>query len=134
MTHHREATLDALLRTAHDLESALASVRDAIANLSHDEAPSVVTYIDPRFADCIGRGVPDGYDTVLGYLAKHHPEMLELIDYADPSATARDGFWLAHRWSRVDYVPAPPVLRAAGILRVRCWPVDLLRERFAGGC
>jgi hypothetical protein len=27
-------------------------------------------------------------------------------------------------------VPAPPVLRKKGIMRVRCWPVGLLAERF----
>jgi hypothetical protein len=56
--------------------------------------------------------------------------MLELIDYDVPDATARDGFWLAHRWPSRDFVPAPDVLRRKGIMRVRCWPVDLLEQRF----
>jgi hypothetical protein len=131
-------TVAALQRTAADLRSALDRVNAAIMALQRDgsplratDAPTTVTYVDPRFADCLSRGVPEGRDTVLGYLAKHHPEMLELIDYDVPEATARDGFWLAHRaHEQAVFCPAPPVLRAKGIMRVRAWTVALLSQRF----
>ena len=130
--NHRDQTIAALQRTAADLRATLDHVNDTIIKLMHGpaDAPDEPTGIDPRFADCVSRNVPQGYDTVLGYLAKHRPDMLELIDYDVPEATARDGFWLKHRCDEVNYVPAPPVLRAKGIMRVRCWPTDLLERRF----
>jgi hypothetical protein len=129
--NHRDQSIAILQATAADLRANLDRINDAIVVLQGAaDAPCAVTYIDPRFAHCLSRGVPEGRDTVLGYLAKHHPEMLELMDFDRPCATARDGFWLAHRWKQVEYVPAPDVLRAKGILRVRCWPVALLERRF----
>jgi hypothetical protein len=47
--------------------------------------------------ECITPNVPDGYDTVLGFLARHHPDALECFDYTDPATTQRDGWWLSHR-------------------------------------
>jgi hypothetical protein len=81
--------------------------------------------------ECISP-VPEGYDTVLGFLAKYHADALECFDYTDPATTQRDGWWLSHRsrncvpW----YVPAPPVLREQGIERVRAYPVELLHKRW----
>lgn len=76
---------------------------------------------------------PAGYDTVLGYLAKVNPGLLELMDRS-PEATQRDGFWLRHRcaesgldWLRVD---ACPWLRSLGIEKVNAYPVKLLAQRF----
>ncbi|CAB4139640.1 hypothetical protein UFOVP347_50 [uncultured Caudovirales phage] len=78
-------------------------------------------------------GVPAGFDTVLGYLSKHCPEHLALIDHM-PSATSRDGWWLCHRIRErglpLHSVPACAFLRAHGIERVNAYPVGLLRERF----
>lgn len=86
-------------------------------------------------ADCITENVPEGYDTVLGYLAKHHPDVLVLMgDYADPQATVRDGFKLAH-WCKkqgcpVLWVKAPPVLAERGVDKVRAYPLSLLAKRW----
>lgn len=86
--------------------------------------------VAPEFADAVSRGVPEGFDTVLGYLAKRHPEVLALMDWRDPEATARDGLWLSHRYKFQVYVPACVALRNRGLMRVRAWTVDLLAERF----
>jgi hypothetical protein len=89
---------------------------------------------DPCYADCVSPDVPEGYDTVLGYLAKHHPEALDLFDYSVPEATQRDGYWLAHRVKERGlepvHVAAPPILAAQGIFQVRAYPVDLLQRRW----
>ena len=127
----RLETIASLCRIIADLDKTLTYVRRTLSDLQRDaDAPAPVTYIDPRFADCLSRGVPQYHDTVLGYLANHRPDVLELMDFDKPEATCRDGFWLAHRHKRVTYVPAPDVLRAKGIMRVRCWPVVLLEQRF----
>lgn len=77
---------------------------------------------------------PEGYDTILGYLAKHNPEALELID-KDPDATQRDGFWCMHRSRErgitVQKVAAPKFLAKFGIDEVNAYPIELLEERFA---
>jgi hypothetical protein len=86
---------------------------------------------EPGPLDARSRLLPEGYDTVLGYLAKTNPEALALMDWRDPDATLRDGWWLAHRCKHdVRYVPAPDALRRLGIMRVRCYPVELLKLRF----
>jgi hypothetical protein len=87
-----------------------------------------------RHSDCVS-DVPPGWDTVLGYLAKYRPDILAMFDYADPSATQRDGFWLAHQVKRrgrgeVRFVLSPPILQRAGIASVRAYPLDLLQRRF----
>lgn len=120
---------------AHNIDvlaHALDDLRRSLMELKADTALPCAPTVAERHLECLSRNVPDGYDTVLGYLARCHPEMLDLMDYAVPETTARDGFWLAHRHKRCDYVPAPPVLRQRGIMRVRCWPVGLLAERFSG--
>lgn len=79
----------------------------------------------------------EGYDTVLGFLAKHDPETLELMDDPEfnPEATARDGWWLTHQFRRrysgePPKTSSPPVLRSVGIHEVNMYPVSLLKERF----
>jgi len=76
---------------------------------------------------------PPGFDTVLGYLAKHDPVVLDLLD-RDPEATKRDGFWLKHRAREreleVVKVEACPWLRQNGIRWVNAYPTSLLAERF----
>jgi hypothetical protein len=86
-----------------------------------------------RHSGCVSH-VPEGYDTVLGYLAKYQPEVLDMYDYSDPKATQRDGWWLKAttlRMGRVaPLVDAPPVLQRVGITEVRAYPVDVLARRF----
>lgn len=88
----------------------------------------------PRHDDAVTPNVPEGYDTILGYLAKHHADILDTFDYTVPDATVRDGFKLAY-WARTAgyaarYVDAPPCLRAHDILSVRAYPVTLLQQRW----
>jgi len=77
--------------------------------------------------------VPEGHNTVLGYIAENNPEMLELI--SDPAeGTQRDGFKLSH-WVRgygIDpiKVDAPSILRIKGIEKVNAYPEHLLKDRF----
>jgi hypothetical protein len=92
-----------------------------VANVEH----ALAQYMSP---------CPEGYDTVLGYLAKNHPADLEFMD-TDPEATVRDGFWLTARAKakgiKMCKVLAPEVLRKQGrhIEMVNAYPVSLLAER-----
>ena len=95
---------------------------------ANDNAPRHLRRVDLRFlSPC-----PPGFDTVLGYLAKVNPGLLDLID-RDPSATLRDGYWLCHRAKERDIktvkVEACPWLRKQGITTVNAYPVELLEER-----
>lgn len=102
------------------------------ADVAVEEAPEASVpppRVDIRFlSPC-----PPGYDTVLGYLAKHDPIVLELLD-RDPDATKRDGYWLMHRARErgleVVKVEACPWLRQNGIKMVNAYPQSLLAERF----
>lgn len=78
---------------------------------------------------------PPGYQTVLGYLATHEPEMLELLD-KDPSATADDGVWCGHRCIVLGVEPVqvracPWLADEHGIARSVAYPIRVLQERFA---
>lgn len=76
--------------------------------------------------------VPPGWDTWVGYLAKHRPEILANMDET-PEATQRDGWWLQHRCLERGIipvkVPAPEVFRSDGIDQLNAYPVELLAER-----
>ncbi|WP_296084131.1 hypothetical protein [uncultured Agrobacterium sp.] len=89
---------------------------------------------DLKLADYLSPNVPEGHDTVLGYLAKHEPFVLSVIEqYAE--ATVRDGWWLTHRCKTIGItppkVPACLFLVQQGIFEVNCYPLELLRERFS---
>lgn len=74
--------------------------------------------------------VPAGYETVLGYLARHRDDRLS----ADPASTQRDGFWLSSQCAKRGIVSvkviAPHVFKAHGIHHVNAYPVSLVEERF----
>lgn len=80
--------------------------------------------------------VPEGYDTVLGYIAKNNPEMIA-FDMWDAEATQRDGFWCKHECNRRDLpickVVAPGILQDQGITLVNAYPVVVLRSRISQG-
>lgn len=110
------------------LERIVGALERIAANGGSTKAPPVEEAVSPW----ITPGVPEGYDTVLGYLGKTHPEVLDLME--DPiSGTQHDGFWLQHRSARLGRgtikVEAPAPLLEAGIQVVNAYPVDLLRER-----
>jgi hypothetical protein len=126
---NRMYAIETIAHSIDVLQHALDDLRKSLMTLAADTACAEQPVAE-RHLECLSRNVPEGYDTVLGYLAKCRPDMLDLMDYEVPETTARDGFWLAHRYKKCDYVPAPPVLRKKGIMRVRCWPVGLLAERF----
>lgn len=97
--------------------------------------PIAPELFDYKHEDAISYNMPEGYDTVLGYLAKNHPDVLDLIDYYDPEATQRDGWKLSHMVNRtagaqVVYVEAPKCLQTKGIFTVRAYPVSLLQQRW----
>lgn len=77
---------------------------------------------------------PPGYDTVLGWIAKNNPGLLDLIDRV-PEATQRDGFWLKHRCREqgleVIKVDACAFLSKQGIKSVNSYPIHLLNVRFS---
>ena len=87
-----------------------------------------------KHEQAITADVPAGWDTVLGYLAKFHPEVLDCFDYTKPASTARDGWWLSHQCQRRGieprYVEAPACLKQHGITSVRIYPVSLLALRW----
>ena len=76
---------------------------------------------------------PTGYDTILGYLAKHNPGVLELLD-KEPDATRVDGVKLRDvakrrnlKWVKVE---ASPWLKGFGIETVTAYPIRLLADYF----
>ena len=76
--------------------------------------------------------LPYGYNTVVGYLAKHDPDQLRTL--RDPvNDTSRDGFWCKARTKRKGYrvikVQAPPALVARGITELNAYPNSVLAER-----
>lgn len=86
---------------------------------------------DPDFKS---PGVPEGYETVVGYLSQYETRVWELMDhYAE--ATQRDGWWLMHkareRKLNVFKVQACPWLVRQGIFEVNAYPIALLIERFS---
>lgn len=79
--------------------------------------------------------VPQGWDTVLGWTAKHNPAFFDLCD--DPiSGTVRDGYWLTHRCRERGInaisVDAPAHLAARGIRTVNAYPTSLVAQRCGG--
>lgn len=96
------------------------------------EAPVKHTHLTPEQLRFVTQGIPRGYDTVLGYTAKMHPDTL-VYDADIPEATVRDGYWLTHRCRERGLacvkVEAPEVLQEQGIELVNAYPVDLLQER-----
>lgn len=76
--------------------------------------------------------VPEGWNTVLGYLAETNPEALALMD-KDAEATLRDGYWLAARCKRLGIKPikvtASTILLQQGVWQVNAYPLWLLTER-----
>jgi len=96
---------------------------------------NIIGYYDivGKTMPCVDRADWVTHDTVVGYLARHHPDLLHhMDDHAD--ATQRDGYWCGHscveRGLRAFLVTAPPVLQEQGIERVRAWPIEVLRDRF----
>ena len=81
----------------------------------------------------VTRNLPRGFETVLGYLAKRAPRLLELME-PKADSTLRDGFWLKRQSERRGYhvpkVRAPKFLRDQGIQTVNAYRLELLAERF----
>jgi hypothetical protein len=90
-----------------------------------------------RHADAISPDVPEGYDTLLGYLAKNHPGILDHVDYYDPTTTMHWGWELANRCRLCEekearYALAPDCFRDnPSIHTVRAYPLAILKWRFS---
>lgn len=132
LSFHAEAMEDCgHLNAARYMHQAVIALSDVV---SAGDPPQVRAPVPPKFLEYLSE-VPEGYQTVLGYLAIHHPDVLETVDCTDPEATQRDGFKLSH-WCKQEghgqmYVNAPPVLQERGIRHVRAYPVELLERRWA---
>lgn len=104
---------------------------ETVAMAQHEPTPAPMGYTDEQ-ERYITDTLPQGFDTVLGYTAKHMPEAL-VYDADVPECTQRDGFWLKHRCRErghdVVKVRAPAVLQEQGIETVNAYPVRLLAER-----
>src|SRR5512139_3933002 len=121
------------LEYTRDLLRELAELRELeeLRAEPHDDCgdpgccPDNPVVICPRHVDAITPNVLEGYDTILGYLAKNHPDILDTFDYRVPEATQRDGFKLSHMARIVGedqrYVDAPRCLWTEGITRVRAY-------------
>lgn len=135
--------LDVCTRILDNVQTELTDVRQRafLASVADDGLIDPDPSLSTRHAShraAITPDVPQGYDTVLGYLAKYHPDVLDHVDYYDPTVTQRDGWKLSHQvatralggnWDCV-YVDAPPCLRLSNIERVRAYPVELLAKRW----
>jgi hypothetical protein len=77
--------------------------------------------------------LPEGYDTVLGYLSRERPEIVDLM--SDPIGdTLKDSFTLKADCVKddatVETVDAPPALRERGIMQINAYPLEYLATRF----
>jgi hypothetical protein len=121
--------LDCWTTSATLTASTLAGIiREALAELDTLEAFKTHR-VDLRYlSPC-----PTGHDTVLGYLAKHNPGVLELLDQ-EPDATRVDGVKLREvakrRGIELLKVEACPWLRGFGIQTVNAYPIRLLADHF----
>lgn len=115
-------------RDADCIEACRDYLRDALAQLELLEGITShrvdIRYLSP---------CPPGYDTVLGFLAKHNPGILDLLD-KEPDATRVDGVRLREAAKRrgLDWqkVEACPWLKAFGIETVNAYPIRLLADHF----
>ena len=106
---------------------------EALRRLTRTYRGTVATPGTPqaRHKDAATKVVPKGYDTVLGFLAKWHPEILDVIDWHDPSATLRDGLWCMHRSKGSEmWAKAPQAMLEMGLKKVRAYPLEILKQRF----
>lgn len=120
--------------TRERLGDLAASLEDMIGSVGICEEPStqakdaeVYQYLSHFLTE-----TPEGFDTVLGWLAKNNPEALMLMQ--DPIFdTRRDGFWLMHKAEqegcKVKKVSAPPIMAEEGIPTVNAYPNALLERR-----
>ncbi|PCD76768.1 hypothetical protein [Pseudothioclava arenosa] len=123
-----------LIRMGELLDTLIAE-RQSEPESSYDDW-QVCDTVDEAFRrSCLSTGVPEGYETVIGYYARHNPWALAM-QLDDPEATLRDGFWCKHRANErgiaVVKVPAPEIFRSQGIEQVNAYPLSLLRERMEG--
>lgn len=83
-------------------------------------------------APYLSSGVPEGYQTVLGWLAENNPEALDLL-YDPIMDTHVDDRWLLKQARLRGYttaqVQASQVERLAGIMGVTAYPLTLILER-----
>ncbi len=134
MQQLREITSTMNTQQFEVLSSTLTRIADALEMLTTNAEKTVPTGGAVPDNVFVSPDVPQGYNTVLGYLAETHPEMLDLM--RDPlEDTVRDGYWLTHqahkRDIQVHQVEASSYLRDHGIEQVNAYPIHLLAERLA---
>lgn len=89
--------------------------------------PDVSPYVTPV------DDMPAGYDTIIGWLAKNSPELLQQ-GFSDPRRTISDGNKVRalcrdhdRNWLRV---PAPPAFQCDDIKEVNAYPVGIIAKHF----
>jgi hypothetical protein len=105
-------------------------------NGEEKEASEVIVQGYPNDKDHVGCIPPDGtlekgFNTVLSYLAIYRPDYLRMIDFKNPTTTARDGYWLKHNYTGVTFdVPAPEFFHRFHIETIKSYPNYILDQRF----
>lgn len=129
--------IDCVLHQLDTLRSALTTVAhpaepSARGRAAADAAPSAGCPED--VAEFVSADAPAGWDTVVGYLARHAPALLRIMDRL-PSSTEEGGHPLTASCRRLGITPvtvaAPPLFVAHGIAAVSAFPVRLLADHFA---
>lgn len=115
-----------------DIREALRTLDDALATVEDKTVTSQFTGNEPTMLEYITDIPVEGYDTVLGYLAKNQSEALEIM--GEPVwNTRQDDFWLlarchAHGLEPLE-VDAPEAMRVFGYPKAYAYPIDLLEKR-----
>lgn len=122
-----------LIRMAEALDSLQRGQGDTNPTTESDQWVECSSVSDAERTQFLSEGLPEGYETVMGYYARFNPWALEHLDMTDPEVTKRDGFWLMHRAVErkveIVKVQAPDCFAAIGIEQVNAYPLSLLRER-----
>ena len=105
----------------------------SVARVELDQAFAFVNATPDLEALYTSPNLPDGYDTVLGYLAREQPEIINLM--SEPIGdTLKDSLSLKAKCVKADTlvetVDAPPALRERGIMQINAYPLDYLVDRF----
>jgi hypothetical protein len=120
--------------TIDQIELLISFYEDATGRKARDIGTAALYAAPVPDPDYKSPGMPEDYETVVGYLSQYEARVWELMDhYAE--VTQRDGWWLMHRARErnlnVYKVQACPWLIRQGIFEVNAYPISLLRERFS---
>ncbi len=133
ITRERDRLMLELTQARKERDDLRTSYKMALADIETLRRVSKQVRGYTPYKDAISPGVPKGYDTVLGFLAKYRSGVLDDIgdDWRNPRETLRDGMWCAARAKGKEiWVKACPAMKARGIEKLRAYPLEILKERF----